>query len=86
LVLGSVTLAWAAFVFTVINPFLAGPLRDGLFGWAPAWLDLGRHVVGAGQFGRGGLVASWMLGLVVGSLLVPVVEELYFRGFLLPRL
>lgn len=86
LVLGAGALAWAVLVFAVVDPVLAGPLRDGLFGWVPDWFDLGRRVEGAGQLSRSGLVSSWLAGLVVGSLLVPVTEELYFRGFLLPRL
>lgn len=86
LLIGGGTLAWAVLVFALVDPVLSAPLRDGLFSWVPDWFDLGRRVEGAEQLGRTGLVASWMLGLMVGSLVVPVAEEIYFRGFLLPRL
>lgn len=86
LLMGSGALGWAVVVFALVDPVLSVPLREGLFSWVPDWFDLGRRVEGAGQIGRGGVIASWTLGLVVGSLLVPVTEEVYFRGFLLPRL
>jgi uncharacterized protein len=86
LALGAAALAWAIVVFTVVDPLLAGPLREGVFGWVPDWFDLGRGAESAGQTDRAQLVGTWLAGLIVGSLLVPVTEELYFRGFLLPRL
>ncbi len=86
LVLGVGALAWAVLVFAVLDPSLTEPLREWLFGWVPDWFDLGRRVEGTGKLGRSGLIGSWLVGLIVGSLLVPVTEELYFRGFLLPRL
>jgi membrane protease YdiL (CAAX protease family) len=32
------------------------------------------------------LIATWALGLLITTAWFPIMEELYFRGFLLPRL
>jgi uncharacterized protein len=41
--------------------------------------DFGRYTTGA-------LLLTWALGLVLNAFAAPVVEELYFRGYLLPRI
>jgi uncharacterized protein len=62
------------------------PVRDALFGWAPDWFrdpfladDPKRFASSAWAIT---LAAYAVLNVVAG----PVVEELYFRGYLLPRM
>lgn len=76
-----VVLAGAAFLVTA--PLTSG-LQSRLFGWWPdAWsIGLGTD----GGYSDGAVLVTAGL-LLVGSVLVaPVVEELYFRGYLLPRM
>lgn len=84
-VLATITLAWAAAVFVLTDP-VAVPVRAGMFGWWPLELDYTEHLTQADRYARSMLVTAWVAGLVLTSLVAPVVEELYFRGFLLPRL
>jgi membrane protease YdiL (CAAX protease family) len=81
-VLVPVLLAWAFFCF-----FGIGPREERFFGgtvspWPPEWL------VGAGLpvYSRHAWIATLVFGLAVNGLAVPLVEELYFRGYLLPRI
>jgi membrane protease YdiL (CAAX protease family) len=65
---------------------LAEPaIRDGLFGWVPGWFRDPLPLDPAGlspSAMRVTLVAYVVLNAFTG----PVVEELYFRGYLLPRM
>ncbi len=75
-VLVGVTLSWTdAFVF------------EALFSWVPERLvienGLGSYVA---EYPRSLLIVTLLLGLALSGVVTPVVEELYFRGYLLPRL
>ena len=75
-VLVSATLFWIdAFVF------------ETLFSWVPERLllelGLGSYVT---EFPQSVLVVTLLLALALFGVVAPVVEELYFRGYLLPRL
>jgi membrane protease YdiL (CAAX protease family) len=63
-----------------------GPIRDALFGWAPDWFRDPFLSDDPKRFGSSAwtitLAAYALLNVIVG----PVVEELYFRGYLLPRM
>ena len=59
-------------------------LRDSVFAWLPGWFTAG--TAGLADYSptvRAVTVALWVVGLV---LVGPAVEEIYFRGWLLPRL
>jgi uncharacterized protein len=68
--------------------FANGPLREYLagdvFAWLPSFLLPGWEPPAPPE--RAILLAALVLQLLVDGLAAPVVEELYFRGFLLPRL
>lgn len=76
-----VALAAAAFALTAP---LTELIRTRLFGWWPqAWtIQLGAD----GQYPTQALVITTALLLTGTVLVAPVVEEMYFRGFLLPRM
>jgi membrane protease YdiL (CAAX protease family) len=38
------------------------------------------------QYSAAALLITWVVGLLVNGMAGPVVEELYFRGYLLPRI
>jgi membrane protease YdiL (CAAX protease family) len=79
--LGLALFVWAVAVFATVGPaeFRAvGPMFD----WLPDWFYLNEGFSG---YARPTLLATWVLALLLNGLAVPVVEELYFRGYLLPR-
>ncbi len=81
-VLVPLLLAWAFFCFFGIAPREEGFLSGTLIPWPP------ERLVGAGlrSYSRTAWIATMALGLVVNGLALPLVEELYFRGYLLPRI
>ena len=72
---------WSFVCYGLLTPTSAYLSRT-IFGWLPDWFfrdDLA-HV------SRPLLVVTVVMLLVVNGIIVPVVEEWYFRGYLLPRL
>jgi membrane protease YdiL (CAAX protease family) len=74
-------LAIAGGLYLWLEPVAAG-LERHVFGWLPAaWF------VGPGSgVSRTAVVAALLVSLVIDGLVGPVVQELYFRGHLMPRL
>lgn len=66
-----------------VAALLDRPLIAALFGWLPGWFFLAEDFA---AYSRPALLITWALGLVANGIAGPVVEELYFRGYLLPRL
>lgn len=86
----SVTIAWAVGLFVVAAAvfLLSRPMTEGLqrtlFGWWPACWQVDLGVTGGHP-----AAALWLTAgiLMVGTVVVaPFIEEIYFRGFLLPRM
>jgi uncharacterized protein len=61
--------------------FISPAVQATLFGWMPA-VDWGLN----GGYSKTVMIASYALVAVVTNICEPAVEELYFRGFLLPRM
>ena len=74
-------LSWSFFCFFVIAPREERFLKESL-SWLPGLI--GSPVSSGGS--RTAWVATMALGLLVNGLALPIVEELYFRGYLLPRI
>lgn len=77
-------IVWALIVLTLLTP-LANKIMLTLFSWYPKHLMLPDFAQNIGNYSNSVL---W-LTLVLSGLLnvvVPFVEELYFRGFLLPKM
>jgi hypothetical protein len=65
---------------------LAEPvLQRAFFDWVPGWLALQTGPEALSTLDRDGLVLLWALSGVVGIGVGGVTQELYHRGFLLPR-
>jgi hypothetical protein len=58
---------------------------DGL-AWLPAWLIDPVPLDAAGPIAPGVQLTLLVTSLVLSGVVAPVVEELYFRGYLLPRI
>jgi len=69
-------------IMTVLNPVSA--FIQGWFLWIPDHLQLGMGF--SETFSRGKLVQTYALHFVFIVLIAPAIEEIYFRGFLLPRM
>jgi membrane protease YdiL (CAAX protease family) len=67
-------------VFTLLKPVDA-LLQTRLFYWMPE-INSGLD----GQYSRPVLIVTYTLFLIFNVFLAPIVEELYFRGYLLPRM
>ena len=71
-------------IITLLLPVEAA-VADRLFGWLPAWMFMDDPDQYAG-YNQSALVVIFALAVIVRGIAIPVVEELYFRGFLLPRI
>jgi membrane protease YdiL (CAAX protease family) len=66
-------------IFTLIKP-VGTWLQQYVFFWVPG-LDMGLD----GTYSKNALIFTYSLFFVFVTVLGPLVEELYFRGYLLPR-
>ena len=79
-----VLLIWTAAISTLLIPLGEG-LRQALFSWWPDWLQLSAFARNLSQYAPSVVWAVVVMSFIL-NLAIPTIEELYFRGFLLPRL
>jgi membrane protease YdiL (CAAX protease family) len=77
---------WSGLVMMILSPAIDTFFIDNLFPWLPEWFFIGAFAEDLGQYTRPALVLTAVLNVVLNGLLGPIVEELYFRGYLLPRM
>ncbi len=77
-------LVWTAVVSTLLVP-LSDALHRTLFAWWPDWLVLSTFVQNMKNYPHRVVWAVVVLSFVL-NIATPAIEELYFRGFLLPRM
>jgi len=89
--------SWRTFALVFVGAFVAvyalmmlvGPLSnvlaESVFSWLPEWMFLEEQVQYQ-SYARNALLVTFSLQLVLTGLVLPWVEELYFRGYLLPRI
>ena len=80
------SLIWVVAVYAALGETLDGFMRATFFSWLPSYFQLGDVLEHPELYARGVRIVVWVLSLVFGALLGPLVEELYFRGLLLPRI
>jgi membrane protease YdiL (CAAX protease family) len=76
---------WLGLAFTqlgAVDDFLARVV----FPWAPIWALPAGLALDPARYSHAVLLHTAIAGLLLNGILGPVVEELYFRGFLLPRI
>jgi uncharacterized protein len=84
LVLGVPVVLWGALIFAITGAVVEPALVGGIFSWLPDWF---LNPADFEQIVAMPIVPLWIfLGslLVFAGIVAPVVEELYFRGNLLP--
>jgi membrane protease YdiL (CAAX protease family) len=75
-------LVYANFILAVVYPPIARILTRNLFFWLPSWFFLSLTT----EYSKSVLLMTALLGLAVNGFIGPITEELYFRGYLLPRI
>ena len=79
----------AAFVVMYLLIMLATPLSsmlaESLFSWLPKWFFLEDATQYEG-YAKNILILVFTLQLLITGIVLPWVEELYFRGYLMPRI
>lgn len=73
------------FLASGLTPWLDAVVAQRWFAWLPHWFSI-LEPTEFQHFARPALLLTFWVGLAVNGLMLPIVEELYFRGFLLPRL
>jgi len=73
------------FLVTGISPLLDNVIAENWFSWLPEWFFIFDMDQLKG-YARPALLVTFWVGLIVNGLVLPTVEEMYFRGYLLPRL
>ena len=73
------------FLATGVTPLMDNAIAKAWFSWLPEWF----FIFDMSQFegyARPALFQTFWVGLIVNGFALPIVEELYFRGYLLPHL
>jgi hypothetical protein len=73
------------FLATFFTSILDNAIAEAWFSWLPEWFffsDLSQYE----GYARSSLMLTFYVYLIVNGVVMPFVEELYFRGYLLPRL
>lgn len=83
LLITPVLLVWAILIFMSLGG-LDQVILNGLFGWLPDWFQTTQ--MNAADYSQPVLMGTFVFFLVINGFAGPVVEELYFRGYLLPRM
>lgn len=81
--LGCISLVWAILVF-VLGKQLNLFLQVQYFSWMGNTFDITDYIMNPENYTKSMLVITWVAGLISTSIIVPVFEEIYFRGYLLP--
>lgn len=82
-----ILLAIPCFIFALIIFMTVASIEHplwGIFNWIPDWFRINRF--SPGDTSKGILIVTVILNFIFNGILGPVVEEIYFRGFLLPRM
>lgn len=86
LVIGLPLIVFSMVMIGAVGPALGEALRPVLFGWVPAWFVMRPDAAMFATLSRPALMAMWVMSLVTLTLLGGITQEVYFRGFLLPRM
>jgi membrane protease YdiL (CAAX protease family) len=83
---GVVLFIWIMLILIVVFSPIDNYLAKQLFFWLPDWFFTTSIIENIGRYSKSVILVTAILGVLFNGLLGPVVEELYFRGYLLPRL
>lgn len=75
-------------IFAFLIDWATTPLRSALLNsmpWLPEWFEM-RDTSQLLSYSKSVLLVTFWVYLVVNGVFAPIVEEMYFRGYLMPRL
>jgi membrane protease YdiL (CAAX protease family) len=77
---------WGIIITTLLTP-VDNLVRESLFSWVPRASDATYGLTeGFARYSTTTWLITLAFGLIVNGIAAPVVEEMYFRGYLLPRI
>ncbi len=76
---------WSGITFTLLPKFDTF-LAETFFAWFPIWSFPANLLGNISQYSQAALTVTIVAGFLLNGIAGPVVEELYFRGYLLPRI
>lgn len=80
-------LVYSIFSFVFVSPLITPAVTETLFAWYPPEYNLQSIMADPGNLsGHRGIHLLMGLYMLINGILGPLVEELYFRGYLLPRM
>jgi len=79
---GFLIVVWSGLCFMILSKSFGGYIAATFFSWTPEWFRMGNVFEGS----KTTLLVTWIMIMVFGNILGPAVEELYFRGYLLPKI
>jgi uncharacterized protein len=77
------TVVWASLIAMLLFPPLDEFFIENVFFWVPEWVFPAEDF---SQYSAAVLLITWVIGFIANGIVGPLVEELYFRGYLLPRI
>jgi hypothetical protein len=82
-----ILLIYSVLLFAVVSPMITPAITDTLFAWYPQEYNLQIAMANPGVLsGYQGVYLLLVMFIITNGILGPLVEELYFRGYLLPRM
>ena len=76
---------WGGLAFGLL-PKVDNYFIQAMFSWFPDW-SLPANILGdPSQYSKSALALTLLAGITLNGIAGPIVEELYFRGYLLPRI
>jgi len=82
-----ILIIYSIILFAIISPMLNPIIIDALFAWYPQEYNLQGIMAGPEVLsGYQGVYLLLVMFIIINGILAPFVEELYFRGYLLPRM
>lgn len=84
--LGVPLFTWLGVVFLILAPPLDSIFINRFFAWLPDWFFWSGPSGQLTVFSKSALAITAILNLLLNGVAGPIVEEMYFRGFLLPRM
>lgn len=83
---GLVLFGWAGLVYAVLQPFENSILLGSVFKFVPGFLRSTTFATQLAGFPKSVIVLTCTANLIINGLIGPIVEELYFRGYLMSRM
>jgi len=80
-----VLICWCGFFFVSLSP-LDEYIIKTYFSWLPSVFSFALTPAAASQYPAWAVNATVIAGFILNGFAGPIVEELYFRGYLLPRI